>query len=96
MKFIYDLPDPVRAELVELLNINNAWETLAGDHLQLKQIEISEFNCILGCPRKGIFSKIFDWLNTALSMCYGIRSPENDFENYRPITPILQALFVLM
>ena len=27
-------------------------------------------------------------------MCYGIRSPENDFQNYRPITPIVQALFV--
>ena len=27
-------------------------------------------------------------------MCYGIRSPENDFQNYRPITPIVQALFL--
>ena len=41
-KFIYELPYTVTRELVELLNINDAWETLAGEHLQLKQTEISE------------------------------------------------------
>ena len=47
----------------------------------------------LGCPRIGFFfRKSVDPLNTG--MCYGIRSPQNDFQNYRPITPILQALFV--
>ena len=42
-KFIYELPYTVTRELVELLNINDAWETLAGEHLQLRQTEISEF-----------------------------------------------------
>ena len=41
-KFIYELPYTVTRELVELLNINDAWETLAGEHLQLRQTEISE------------------------------------------------------
>ena len=27
-------------------------------------------------------------------MCYGIGSPENDFQNYRSITPLVQALLV--
>ena len=42
-KFIYELPYTVTRELVELLNINDAWETLAGEHLQLKQTEIREW-----------------------------------------------------
>ena len=41
-KFIYELPYTVTRDLVELLNINDAWETLAGEHLQLRQTEISE------------------------------------------------------
>ena len=27
-------------------------------------------------------------------MCYGKMSPQNDFQNYKPIFPNLQALFV--
>ena len=41
-------------------------------------------------PEYLFFQKLFD----PHSMCYGIRSPKNDFQNFRPITPILQALFV--
>ena len=46
-KFIYELPYTVTRDLVELLNINDAWETLAGEHLQLRQTEISEFKCTI-------------------------------------------------
>ena len=46
-KFIYELPYTVTRELVELLNINDAWETLAGEHLQLRQTEISESGLLL-------------------------------------------------
>ena len=45
-KFIYELPYTVTRDLVELLNINDAWETLAGEHLQLRQTEISELKSI--------------------------------------------------
>ena len=45
-KFIYELPYTVTRDLVELLNINDAWETLAGEHLQLRQTEISEMESI--------------------------------------------------
>ena len=40
---------------------------------------------IIGCPRIVFFSKN----RLILSMCYGIRSTQNDFQNYRPITPLL-------
>ena len=46
-KFIYELPYTVTREIVELLNINDAWETLAGEHLQLRQTEISESGLLL-------------------------------------------------
>ena len=46
-KFIYELPYTVTRDLVELLNINDAWETLAGEHLQLRQTEISELKLII-------------------------------------------------
>jgi hypothetical protein len=41
----------------------------------------------------GVTEYVFSKKKSAChSMCYGIRSPQNDFQSYRPVTPILQAL----
>ena len=48
--------------------------------------------CEIGCPRIGCFKKI-GW-SSSHGMCYGKMSPQNDFQNYRPITEIEQSLFI--
>jgi len=39
-KFIYDLPHKDHKDIEDMLNMNDAWETLAGEHLQLRVGEI--------------------------------------------------------
>ena len=41
-KFIYDLPHKDHKDIEDMLNINDAWETLAGEHLQLRVVEIDK------------------------------------------------------
>ena len=41
-KFIYDLPHKDHKEIEDMLNMNDAWETLAGEHLQLRIVEIDK------------------------------------------------------
>ena len=50
-KFIYDLPHREYKDIEDMLNMNDTWETLAGDHLNLKVGEIDKmrrFNMIQG------------------------------------------------
>ena len=41
-KFIYDLPHGEFKDIEDMLNMNETWETLAGEHLQLKVGEIDK------------------------------------------------------
>ena len=41
-KFIYDLPHREFKDIEDMLNMNETWETLAGEHLQLKVGEIDK------------------------------------------------------
>ena len=41
-KFIYDLPHKDHKDIEDMLNMNDAWETLAGEHLQLRVVEIDK------------------------------------------------------
>jgi hypothetical protein len=63
-KFIYELPYTVTRDLVELLNINDAWETLAGEHLQLRQTEISKFRRYDQQPNNSAGNALWDLLST--------------------------------
>ena len=50
-KFIYDLPHKEYKDIEDMLNMNDVWETLAGDHLQMRVGEIDRmrrFNMIQG------------------------------------------------
>ena len=41
-KFIYDLPHKDHKDIEDMLNMNDAWESLAGEHLQLRVVEIDK------------------------------------------------------
>ena len=50
-KFIYDLPHKEYKDIEDMLNMNDIWENLAGEHLQLRVGEIDKmrrFNQIQG------------------------------------------------
>ena len=50
-KFIYDLPHKEYKDVEDMLNMNDVWESLAGDHLQMRVGEIDKmrrFNNIQG------------------------------------------------
>jgi interleukin-1 receptor-associated kinase 1 len=41
-KFIYDLPHKDHKDIEDMLNMNDAWESLAGEQLQLRVVEIDK------------------------------------------------------
>ena len=41
-KFIYDLPHKEYKDIEDMMNMNDVWETLAGEHLQLRVGEIDK------------------------------------------------------
>ena len=56
-KFIYDLPHKEYKDIEDMLNMNDIWENLAGEHLQLRVGEIDKmrrFNQIQGTKNEPI------------------------------------------
>ena len=61
-KFIYDLPHKEYKDIEDMLNMNDVWETLAGEHLQLRVGEIDKMRRYNMMPGTSAAKALLDYL----------------------------------
>ena len=69
-KFIYDLPHREYKDIEDMLNMNDTWETLAGDHLQISVGEVDKMRMFNMKPGTSAAKSLLDYLsnrNTTIS-----------------------------
>jgi len=69
-KFIYDLPHKEYKDVEDMLNMNDTWETLAGEHLQIGVGEVDKMRMFNMKPGTSAAKSLLDYLsnrNTTIS-----------------------------
>ena len=69
-KFIYDLPHKEYKDIEDMLNMNDTWETLAGEHLQISVGEVDKMRMFNMKPGTSAAKSLLDYLsnrNTTIS-----------------------------
>ena len=69
-KFIYDLPHKEYKDVEDMLNMNDTWETLAGEHLQISVGEVDKMRMFNMKPGTSAAKSLLDYLsnrNTTIS-----------------------------
>ena len=95
-KFIYDLPHRDYKDVEDMLNMNDVWETVAGEHLQLRVGEIDKmrrFNLVQGTSAA---KALLDYLSNRNTTIQDLFLLLHNVELYRGMDILKQVLTQLL
>ena len=88
-KFIYDLPHKEYKDIEDMLNMNDVWETLAGEHLQLRVGEIDKMRRYNMMPGTSAAKALLDYLGNRNTTIQDLFLLLHKIEIYRGMDTLL-------